>query len=75
MSLRFSINEKCTSCMACVRVCPVEAIAVSGNQLRIDPTACIECGLCKERCPYELDVPALLKRQLAEYVELAGLEV
>ena len=28
---------------------------------------CIECGLCKERCPYELDVPALLQRQLAEY--------
>ena len=26
MSLRFSVNEKCTSCLACVRVCPVEAI-------------------------------------------------
>jgi ferredoxin len=39
VSLRFSINEKCTSCMACVRVCPVEAIAVSGNQLRIDRCA------------------------------------
>jgi ferredoxin len=35
---------------------------------------CIECGLCKERCPYELDVPALLRRQLAEYLQMAGLE-
>jgi len=33
---------------------------------------CIECGLCKERCPYELDVPELLRRQLAEYLEMAG---
>ena len=53
MSLRFSINEKCTSCMACVRVCPVEAIAVSGNQLRIDPTTCIECGLCVPSCYHD----------------------
>jgi len=34
---------------------------------------CIECGLCKERCPYELDVPALLRKQLAEYTEMVGL--
>jgi len=53
VSLRFSINEKCTSCMACVRVCPVEAIAVSGNQLRIDSTACIECGLCVPSCYHD----------------------
>ena len=36
VSLRFSINEKCTSCMACVRVCPVEAIAVAGIDVRVD---------------------------------------
>lgn len=53
MSLRFSINEKCTSCMACVRVCPVEAIAVSGNELRIDPATCIECGLCVPSCYHD----------------------
>ena len=53
MSLRFSINEKCTSCMACVRVCPVEAIAVAGNEVRIDPTACIECGLCVPSCYHD----------------------
>jgi len=28
---------------------------------------CTECGQCKERCPYDLDTPNLLKRQLVEY--------
>ncbi|MCL2498370.1 MAG: aldo/keto reductase [Symbiobacteriaceae bacterium] len=26
---------------------------------------CIECGICKTHCPYELDTPALLKREYA----------
>jgi predicted aldo/keto reductase-like oxidoreductase len=30
---------------------------------------CTECGQCKERCPYGLDTPNLLKRQLVEYRE------
>ncbi len=28
---------------------------------------CIECGNCKTRCPYELDVPELLKKNLEFY--------
>ena len=28
---------------------------------------CIECGHCKAHCPYGLDTPALLKRNLADY--------
>ena len=31
---------------------------------------CTGCGSCKSRCPYELDVPAVLKKQYAEYKEL-----
>ncbi|NLD83543.1 MAG: aldo/keto reductase [Clostridiales bacterium] len=34
---------------------------------------CIECGACKKRCPYELDIPRLLKKNLADYKDiLAG---
>lgn len=36
--------------MACVRVCPVEAIAVAGNDVSIDEKTCIECGLCVPSC-------------------------
>lgn len=28
---------------------------------------CIECGHCKNNCPYELDTPNLLKRELKKY--------
>lgn len=28
---------------------------------------CIHCDACKSRCPYGLDTPALLQKQLAEY--------
>lgn len=34
---------------------------------------CVECGECKTRCPYELDIPTLLRKNLADYKEiLAG---
>lgn len=34
---------------------------------------CVECGACKERCPYELDIPVLLRKNLEDYKEiLAG---
>jgi diguanylate cyclase (GGDEF)-like protein len=39
--------------MACVRVCPVEAIAVTGSEVRIDPETCIECGLCVPACYHD----------------------
>jgi predicted aldo/keto reductase-like oxidoreductase len=34
---------------------------------------CIDCGLCKTKCPYELDTPNLLRKNLADYKDiLAG---
>jgi predicted aldo/keto reductase-like oxidoreductase len=30
---------------------------------------CIGCGHCKKHCPYELDTPNLLKRELKDYNE------
>jgi aryl-alcohol dehydrogenase-like predicted oxidoreductase len=30
---------------------------------------CVECGHCKDNCPYELDTPNLLKRELKKYYE------
>ena len=38
---------------------------------RIDE--CVDCGLCKTRCPYELNIPELLRKNLADYRDiLAG---
>lgn len=34
---------------------------------------CVDCGVCMTRCPYELKIPALLKKNLADYRDiLAG---
>lgn len=34
---------------------------------------CLHCGKCKSKCPYHLDTPALLQKNLADYKEvLAG---
>ena len=30
---------------------------------------CVECGVCKSRCPYGLDTPKLLKYMLKDYNE------
>lgn len=30
---------------------------------------CISCGQCKSRCPYQLDIPNVLKKMLREYRE------
>lgn len=35
---------------------------------RIDD--CVECGICKTRCPYSLDIPALLKKNLEDYKKI-----
>ena len=34
---------------------------------------CLDCGACLKRCPYELNIPSLLRKNLADYKEiLAG---
>ena len=36
---------------------------------------CIECGACLARCPYELPIPSLLKKNLADYKAVLAGEV
>ena len=31
---------------------------------------CVNCGACLKRCPYELDIPNLLQKNLADYKEI-----
>lgn len=31
---------------------------------------CLHCGACKEKCPYGLDTPALLEKNLKDYLEI-----
>ncbi len=38
---------------SCVAVCPVDCIHEGEDQLFIDPSECIDCGLCEPECPVD----------------------
>ena len=50
-------REQCTGCMLCVEVCPYHAVRCSDKAKNgyyysvIDQTKCMDCGLCKSKCP------------------------
>ena len=31
---------------------------------------CLHCGQCKGKCPYGLDTPSLLEKNLKDYLEI-----
>ncbi len=45
--------QSCTLCMACVSVCPAQALYDGGDrpQLRFIEGNCVQCGLCHAACP------------------------
>jgi ferredoxin len=78
--MAYVIAEPCVGVKdtACVAICPVDVIHprpdengfADAKQLYIDPSPCIDCGLCAEECPvraifHDSDMPA----EWAEYVE------
>jgi Na+-translocating ferredoxin:NAD+ oxidoreductase RNF subunit RnfB len=44
-------EERCNGRLACMRVCPTQAIRVRGGKARLLPEFCIDCGLCLTACP------------------------
>ncbi len=52
--IHFSINENCTGCGACVKVCPEKAIKGERKQQHvIDAGLCSRCGSCKGVCAFD----------------------
>jgi len=45
--------ELCVACLACVRVCPTDAVAVEDDKVWIVDEACMRVGLCLPACPHE----------------------
>lgn len=77
----------CGYCLPCPADIPIPMAARMAYLIRRSPSAplltaewqermqrinnCIDCGHCRDHCPYELDTPALLKRMLADYETFA----
>jgi len=52
--ITYSINENCTGCQACLRLCPSEAITGEKKKRHaIDPGPCIKCGACRSVCKFD----------------------
>jgi len=50
----FILEDKCTGCTACLKLCPQQAIQGEPKKLHIiDSAKCIRCGICRDACPYE----------------------
>ena len=82
----------CGYCMPCTADIMINQCARMSQMIRRAPSknwltdfwkkemlkieSCVECGICNTRCPYELDIPNLLKKNLKDYKEiLEGKEV
>jgi diguanylate cyclase (GGDEF)-like protein len=59
--------DLCVACLACVRVCPADAVAVEGERVRIVDQACTRCGACVPACPH---VAIAARGDLARALEL-----
>ncbi len=51
---RYYVTDACQGCIArpCAVNCPVDAISFRDGRSVINPETCINCGKCKEVCPY-----------------------
>ena len=48
----FRIDEQeCNGCLACMRICPTQAIRVKDGKARLLSNLCIDCGSCLTACP------------------------
>lgn len=89
LELTGNFCRSCGYCMPCPAGINIPQCARMSQLIRRSPSAnwltpqaqemmmnienCLECGQCKGKCPYELDTPELLKKNLQDYKDiLAG---
>lgn len=79
------LTDRCVGDGACARVCPSEAIAVTGTPgegwlWQLDDARCVFCGLCAEVCPtdailisHQFELAARDRADLVAHAQFAAL--
>jgi len=49
----YRITDKCTNCMACIKLLGCPAIIFEDEKIGINENLCTACGLCASVCPYK----------------------
>ena len=71
-TMEITINQ-CARMSQMIRRAPSQSWLTpywQGEMLKIEK--CIDCGACLKRCPYELNIPNLLRKNLADYKEIVA---
>ncbi|NTF98048.1 ferredoxin FdxA [Rhizobium rhizogenes] len=71
--MTFVVTENCIKCkfQDCVEACPVNCFHEGPNFLVINPSECIDCGVCEPVCPAKAIYP--LEELPAEQAAFAAL--
>ena len=68
MSVIHILEEQCTGCTLCVKVCPFGAIEMKDKLAVIDLHKCNLCGACVEKCPVQA-ISLVIERKSIEGME------
>lgn len=51
---QYLVTDACQACLArpCVMNCPKKAVSIVDGHARINKELCVNCGICKQVCPY-----------------------
>ena len=51
----YYVSDQCRNCVAhsCIKACPKGAVSIVNGKSYIDQSKCINCGKCKQSCPYD----------------------
>ena len=57
--MTYVVTDACIKCKYtdCVEVCPVDCFYEGATMLVINPSECIDCGVCEPECPAEAILP------------------
>ncbi len=58
-------SDKCDDCLACIDICPMDAVSANEGYAAVDLDRCIGCGVCVSKCPTNA---VELKKKESRYV-------